>query len=93
MVRILQNTSDTLLKKQKRERNSAVVKLLWQHMAVRGNVHCARCLFRIADGGGAVGEPDLLSISHLLSLTLTLYEVLLFPTLIPCQHQEEWPLY
>ena len=50
--------------------NSAVVKLLWQHMAVRGNVHCARCLFRIAGGGGAVGEPDLLSISHLLSLSL-----------------------
>ena len=50
--------------------NSAVVKLLWQHMAVRGNVHCARCLFRIAGGGGAVGEPDLLSIFHLLSLSL-----------------------
>ena len=44
-------------------------KLLWQHMAERGNVHCAICLLRIAGGGGAVDEPDLLSISHLLSLT------------------------
>ena len=39
------------------------MKLLWQHMVVRGNVHCARCLFRIADGGGAVGvgEPNVVT--------------------------------
>ena len=57
-----------LINSKKTKKNK--LKLLWQHMAVRGNVHCARCLFRIAGGGGAVDEPDLLSISHLLSLAL-----------------------
>lgn len=103
VVRILQNTSDTLLKKQNREMET----VQWWNCC--GNTwRCvAMCIVRDVYSGLPVEVVQWVSLtfypfficflSHSGRYTLTslnlVYEVLLFSTLIPCQHQEEWPQY
>ena len=100
VVRILQNTSDTL-QKQKREMET----VQWWNCC--GNTwRCvAMCIVRDVYSGLPVEVVQWVSLifypflicllSHSGGYTLTslnlVYEVLLFSTLIPCQHQEEWP--